>query len=106
RFVAGRFIRSPDQLDYLEEPDVFHDVFGHVPLLAHPVFADYMQAYGKGGLRAERLGAIQRLSRLYWYTVEFGLVRSGDALKIYGAGIVSSFGESHFALEDPSPNRI
>jgi phenylalanine-4-hydroxylase len=106
RFVAGRFIRRPDQLDYLEEPDVFHDVFGHVPLLAHPVFADYMQAYGKGGQRAERLGAIQRLSRLYWYTVEFGLVRSGEDLRIYGAGIVSSFGESHFALEDPSPNRL
>jgi phenylalanine-4-hydroxylase len=106
RFVAGQFIRAPDQLDYLEEPDVFHDVFGHVPLLAHPVFADYMQAYGRGGQRAERLGAIQRLSRLYWYTVEFGLVRAGDDLKIYGAGIVSSYGESVFALEDPSPNRI
>jgi phenylalanine-4-hydroxylase len=106
RFVAGNFIRRPDQLDYLEEPDVFHDVFGHVPLLAHPVFADYMQAYGKGGQRASQLGAIQRLSRLYWYTVEFGLIRNGDDLAIYGAGIVSSAGESVFALEDPSPNRI
>lgn len=106
RFVAGNFIRRPDQLDYLEEPDVFHDVFGHVPLLAHPVFADYMQAYGKGGQRASQLGAIQRLSRLYWYTVEFGLIRSGEDLAIYGAGIVSSAGESVFALEDPSPNRI
>jgi phenylalanine-4-hydroxylase len=106
RFVAGNFIRRPDQLDYLEEPDVFHDVFGHVPLLAHPVFADYMQAYGKGGQRASELGAIQRLSRLYWYTVEFGLIRNGDHLAIYGAGIVSSAGETMFALEDPSPNRI
>ena len=106
RFVAGNFIRRPDQLDYLEEPDVFHDVFGHVPLLAHPVFADYMQAYGKGGQRASQLGAIQRLSRLYWYTVEFGLIRNGDDLAIYGAGIVSSAGESKFALDDPSPNRI
>jgi phenylalanine-4-hydroxylase len=106
RFVAGNFIRRPDQLDYLEEPDVFHDVFGHVPLLAHPVFADYMQAYGKGGQRASELGAIQRLSRLYWYTVEFGLIRNGDHLAIYGAGIVSSAGETVFALEDPSPNRI
>jgi phenylalanine-4-hydroxylase len=106
RFVAGNFIRRPDQLDYLEEPDVFHDVFGHVPLLAHPVFADYMQAYGQGGQRASELGAIQRLSRLYWYTVEFGLIRNGDDLAIYGAGIVSSAGESIFALEDPSPNRI
>jgi phenylalanine-4-hydroxylase len=106
RFVAGNFIRRPDQLDYLEEPDVFHDVFGHVPLLAHPVFADYMQAYGKGGQRASEFGAIQRLSRLYWYTVEFGLIRNGDDLAIYGAGIVSSKGESIFALDDPSPNRI
>ena len=106
RFVAGRFIRSPDQLDYLEEPDVFHDVFGHVPMLAHPVFADYMQAYGQGGLRAMRHGAIDKLARLYWYTVEFGLIRSDAGLKIYGAGIVSSRGESLFALDDPSPNRI
>ncbi|MEH3102218.1 phenylalanine 4-monooxygenase [Sphingomonas adhaesiva] len=106
RFVSGNFIRRPDQLDYLEEPDVFHDVFGHVPLLTNPVFADYMQAYGRGGQRAAAMGAIGRLSRLYWYTVEFGLVRSGDALKLYGAGIVSSYTESVFALEDPSPNRI
>lgn len=106
RFVAGNFIRRPDHLDYLQEPDVFHDVFGHVPLLAHPVFADYMQAYGVGGQRAAGLGAIERLSRLYWYTVEFGLVRAGDGLKLYGAGIVSSFTESIFALDDPSPNRI
>jgi len=106
RFVAGRFIRKPEQMDYLQEPDIFHDVFGHVPLLAHPVFADYMQAYGQGGLRAMRHGAIDKLARLYWYTVEFGLVRSGSALKIYGAGIVSSHAESLFALDDPSPNRI
>jgi phenylalanine-4-hydroxylase len=105
-FVAGRFIRRPDQSDFLEEPDVFHDVFGHVPLLTDPVFADFMQAYGRGGLRSLRLGALQRLARLYWYTVEFGLVRDGEGLKVYGAGIVSSFGESHFALEDRSPNRI
>jgi phenylalanine-4-hydroxylase len=78
RFVAGRFIRTPAQLDYLEEPDVFHDVFGHVPLLVNPVFADYMQAYGQGGLRAMRYGSIHRLARLYWYTVEFGLIRDGD----------------------------
>jgi len=106
RFVAGRFIRRPDQIDYLEEPDVFHDVFGHVPLLADPVFAGYMQAYGEGGLRADALGAIDRLARLYWYTVEFGLIRDGGGLKLYGAGIVSSRAETLFALEDPSPNRI
>ena len=106
RFVAGRFIRTPEQLDYLQEPDIFHDVFGHVPLLANPVFADYMQAYGEGGLRAAKLGMIEALARLYWYTVEFGLIRDGGDLKLYGAGIVSSYGESLFALDDPSPHRI
>jgi phenylalanine-4-hydroxylase len=106
RFVAGRFIRTPDQIDYLQEPDVFHDVFGHVPLLAHPVFADYMQAYGKGGLRAAQKGAIERLARLYWYTVEFGLIRRQGELKLYGAGIVSSHAESLFALDNPSPHRL
>ena len=106
RFVSGNFIRRPDQLDYLQEPDVFHDVFGHVPLLANPVFADYMQAYGQGGQRAAAMGAIDRLSRLYWYTVEFGLVRAGDDLALFGAGIVSSRSESIFALDDPSPNRL
>ena len=106
RFVASRFIRRPDQLDYLQEPDIFHDVFGHVPLLANPVFADYMQAYGQGGLRAAAGGAIEKLARLYWYTVEFGLIRSPEGMRIYGAGIVSSYGESIFALDDPSPNRL
>ena len=106
RFVAGNFIRRPDQLDYLQEPDVFHDVFGHVPMLADPVFADYLEAYGRGGVRAMELGALKQLGRLYWYTVEFGLVQEAEGLRIYGAGIVSSSAESHFALEDPSPNRI
>lgn len=106
RFVAGRFIRTPEQMDYLEEPDVFHDVFGHVPLLAHPAFADFMQAYGQGGLRSLGFGALHKLARLYWYTVEFGLIRDEGELKLYGAGIVSSYGESRFALEDASPNRI
>jgi phenylalanine-4-hydroxylase len=106
RFVSGNFIRRADQLDYLQEPDVFHDVFGHVPMLADPVFADYMQAYGKGGLRSLGFGALHKLARLYWYTVEFGLVRENGALRIYGAGIVSSYGESIFALDDASPNRI
>jgi phenylalanine-4-hydroxylase len=106
RFVAGRFIRGADQLDYLQEPDVFHDVFGHVPLLAQPVFADYMQAYGEGGLRAARLGAIENLARLYWYTVEFGLIRNAGGLRLYGAGIASSHSESRYALEDPRPARL
>src|SRR5580693_8215752 len=106
RFVAGRFIRKPEQLDYLQEPDVFHDLFGHVPLLSNPVFADYMQAYGEGGLKALRLNALEKLARLYWYTVEFGLIAEPEGLRLYGAGILSSFGESQFALEDFSPNRL
>ena len=106
RFVAGNFIRRADQLDYLQEPDIFHDVFGHVPMLADPVFADYLVAYGIGGQRAGSLDALKYLARLYWYTVEFGLIRDGTDLKLYGAGIVSSYGESHFALDDPSPHRI
>jgi phenylalanine-4-hydroxylase len=106
RFVAGNFIRRPDQLDYLQEPDVFHDVFGHVPMLADPRFADYLEAYGRGGQRALGLGALTQLARLYWYTVEFGLVEEAGGLRIYGSGIVSSFGESRFALDSDSPNRI
>jgi phenylalanine-4-hydroxylase len=106
RFVAGNFIRRPDQLDYLQEPDVFHDVFGHVPMLADPVFADYLAAYGRGGQRALGLNALKYLGRLYWYTVEFGLIAEPEGLRIYGSGIVSSYAETRFALDDPSPNRI
>lgn len=106
RFPAGNFIRRPDQLDYIQEPDVFHDVFGHVPMLTNPVFADYMEAYGKGGLKSLGSGCLKNLAALYWYTVEFGLIDTPDGLRIYGAGIVSSPAESVFSLEDPSPNRI
>jgi len=106
RFPAGQFIRKPQQLDYIEEPDVFHDVFGHVPMLMNPVIADYIEAYGVGGLRAQRLGVLPNLARVYWYTVEFGLLTQAEGLRIYGSGIVSSYTESIFALEDPSPNRI
>lgn len=106
RFPAGNFIRTPEQIDYLQEPDIFHDVFGHVPMLADPVFADYMAAYGKGGLRSLSFGALHKLARLYWYTVEFGLIEEGGGLRTYGAGIVSSHAESLFALDDPSPNRL
>jgi phenylalanine-4-hydroxylase len=106
RFPAGAFIRPESQMDYLEEPDIFHDVFGHVPLLANPAYADFMAAYGKGGARALALGQLKNLARLYWYTVEFGLVRSADGLRLFGAGIMSSAGESVFALDDPSPHRI
>jgi phenylalanine-4-hydroxylase len=106
RFPAGHFIRQPHQLDYLEEPDVFHDVFGHVPMLMHPAIADYIQAYGQGGLRAQKLGVLDKLARVYWYTVEFGLVQQADGLRIYGAGIASSASETVFALDSASPNRL
>jgi phenylalanine-4-hydroxylase len=107
RFPAGQFIRTAKQLDYIEEPDVFHDVFGHAPMLSHPVFADYMQAYGKGGQRAlAEFGKLKNLARLYWYTVEFGLIAQADGMRIYGSGIVSSRAETVYAVENPSPNRI
>jgi phenylalanine-4-hydroxylase len=106
RFPSTCFIRRRDQLDYLQEPDVFHDIFGHLPLLMNPVFADYMQAYGLGGLKAQGLGHLQRLARLYWYTVEFGLIASPEGLRIYGSGIVSSAAESVYCLDDPRPHRL
>lgn len=106
RFPAGAFIRPEHEMDYLQEPDIFHDVFGHVPLLANPVYADFMQAYGEGGRRALDLGRLKHLARLYWYTVEFGLLKSDDGLRIFGAGILSSATESVFALDDGSPNRV
>jgi phenylalanine-4-hydroxylase len=105
-FPAGRFIRDAAQIDYLQEPDVFHDVFGHVPMLTDPVFADYMQAYGEGGLKALHRDQLPQLARLYWHTVEFGLLRTPEGLRIYGAGIVSSKAETLFALQDPSPDRL
>jgi phenylalanine-4-hydroxylase len=106
RFPAGNFIRQPHELDYLEEPDVFHDVFGHVPMLMNPAIADFIQAYGQGGLRAQQLGKLAQLARVYWYTVEFGLLQQGDGLRLYGSGIASSYTESQFCLDSPSPNRI
>ena len=108
RFPVTWWIRRPDQIDYIEEPDLFHDLFGHVPLLMIPVFADYMEAYGRGGVKAHAIGAdaLQNLTRLYWYTVEFGLIRQKDGLRIYGSGIVSSKGESIHCLESDAPNRI
>jgi phenylalanine-4-hydroxylase len=108
RFPVSWWIRKPDQLDYLSEPDLFHDMFGHVPLLLNPVFADYMQAYGRGGMKAFKIGpeALTNLARLYWYTVEFGLMNTDEGLRIYGAGIVSSKGESIYSLDSAAPNRI
>jgi phenylalanine-4-hydroxylase len=106
KFPAGRFIRRPDQIDYIEEPDIFHDVFGHVPLLAEKGYADYLEAYGRAGILAAREDALHRLARLYWYSVEFALARTPEGLRIVGAGIASSPGETVFALESPSPNRV
>ena len=105
RFPAGNFIRSAEQLDYLEEPDVFHDVFGHVPMLADPVMAEFTQTLGRLGLQALADGSLDRLSRLYWFTIEFGLAREDGELRIFGAGIASSFGESAYALESDVPVR-
>ena len=108
RFPVTWWIRRPEQIDYISEPDLFHDLFGHVPLLLNPLFGDYMQAYGAGGVKAHGLGAeaLINLTRLYWYTVEFGLIKQDDGLRIYGSGIVSSKGESIHCLESPAPNRI
>jgi phenylalanine-4-hydroxylase len=108
RFPVTWWIRTPEQMDYLSEPDLFHDLFGHVPLLMNPVFADYMQAYGRGGVKAHGIGAdaLANLTRLYWYTAEFGLIRDPDGLRIYGSGILSSKGESIHCLESNAPNRI
>ncbi|MCR6495094.1 phenylalanine 4-monooxygenase [Thermomonas sp. S9] len=108
RFPVSWWIRRPEQIDYIEEPDLFHDLFGHVPLLMDPMFADYLQAYGQGGVKAHAIGpdALMQLARLYWYTVEFGLIRQPDGLRIYGAGILSSKGESIHCLDSAAPNRI
>lgn len=106
RFPVTVWLRRPEEFDYIVEPDLFHDLFGHVPLLFNPVFADYMQAYGEGGLKAERLGALQFLARLYWYTVEFGLIRTDSGLRIYGAGILSSAGEVQWSLDSAQPRRL
>lgn len=106
KFPITDWIRKPEEFDYIVEPDIFHDLFGHVPLLFEPVFADHMQAYGLGGLKASRLGACPLLARLYWYTIEFGLVNSAEGVRAYGAGILSSAGELRYAVTDPAPRRI
>lgn len=107
-FPVTWWIRKPEQIDYISEPDLFHDLFGHVPLLMNPVFANYMQAYGAGGVRASTFGSepLSNLTRLYWYTVEFGLINTDAGLRIYGAGILSSKGESIHSLDSATPNRI
>ena len=106
RFPVTVWLRNPEEFDYIVEPDIFHDFFGHVPMLFNPVFADYIQAYGRGGIKAHALGAIEMLARLYWYTVEFGLIEGKRGLRTYGAGILSSGGEISYCIDSPDPNRI
>lgn len=106
KFPSTCFIRKAHQLDYLEEPDIFHDIFGHVPLLVNPIFADFMELFGHVTLEAIKLGLLEQMARLYWFTVEFGLITNSDGLRIYGAGIVSSSGESIYSLESNVPLRL
>lgn len=106
QFPAGTFIRTREQLDYLEEPDIFHDVFGHVPLLTNDAYADYMAEYGRLGLKAIEAKGVKFLARLNWYTIEFGLIRRPEGIQIYGAGIVSSFGEARYVVGDGSAHNL
>ena len=106
RFPVTVWLRRPDEFEYIVEPDVFHDLFGHVPLLFNPIFADYMQAFGRGGLKAENLDALEYLARLYWYTVEFGLIATPEGLRVYGAGILSSAGETRYSLTSDKSHRL
>lgn len=106
RFPVTYWLREERELDYLVEPDVFHDFFGHVPMLLDPAYADFMAAYGRAGDRAMAMGALDMLARLYWYTVEFGLIDEGAGLRAFGAGIVSSAGETVYSVENPDVLRL
>lgn len=106
RFPVSWWMREAHEVDYLVEPDIFHDFFGHVPLLSNPVFADYMRQYGVGGPKALKHNAASKLARLYWYIVEFGLINTDKGLRAFGAGMLSSKDETIYSIEDPTPNRI
>lgn len=106
RFPVTTWLRKPHEIDYLVEPDIFHDFFGHLPLLTQPIFADYLQAYGKKGEEAMALGATKILARLFWYMVEFGLIREGGEIKAYGAGMLSSASETAYSVTSPKPQRL
>ena len=117
KFPVTDWIRTPAEFDYIAEPDIFHDLFGHVPLLFEPRYADHIQAYGQGALKAHALehgpepipGAVEMLSRLYWYTIEFGLMRdlrAGGQMRAYGAGLLSSPGELAYCVLSSEPRRI
>jgi phenylalanine-4-hydroxylase len=104
-FPCATFIRTRDELEYLEEPDVFHEVFGHVPLLSDRRFADFARAYGQAGLSCRTPAEQDILARLYWFTIEFGLIRTASGIRTYGAGVISSIGETVYATESPAPIR-
>jgi phenylalanine-4-hydroxylase len=106
RFPVTVWLRKPEEFDYIVEPDVFHDFFGHVPLLFDAVYADHLHEYGKGGLKAMRLDAVKMLARLYWYTIEFGLITTPAGIRAYGAGLISSGGELAYCVTDPAPKRL
>lgn len=106
RFPVTEWIRRRDELDYLSEPDIFHDFFGHVPLLTNPIFARFMQAYGEAGPKAIAANGLKMLARLYWYMVEFGLIATADGLRAYGSGILSSKSETVYSVESAKPHRI
>ena len=106
RFPVTVWLRRPEEFDYIVEPDVFHDFFGHVPLLFDRVYADHLYEYGKGGLKAMRLDAVKMLARLYWFTIEFGLMRTARGIRAYGAGLLSSGGELACCIDDPRPRRL
>ena len=106
RFPVTVWLRRPEEFDYIAEPDVFHDFFGHVPLLFDRTYADHLHEYGKGGLKAMRLNAVTFLSRLYWYTIEFGLIKTQAGVRAYGSGLLSSGGELAYCVEDPKPRRL
>ena len=106
RFPVTVWLRKPEEFDYIVEPDVFHDFFGHVPLLFDRVYADHLHEYGKGGLKAMRLDAVKFLARLYWYTIEFGLMKTPRGVRAYGAGLLSSGGELAYCVDDPKPQRL
>ena len=106
RFPVTVWLRQPEEFAYIVEPDVFHDFFGHVPLLFDSVYADHLHEYGKGGLKAMRLDAVKMLARLYWYTIEFGLIRTPAGIRAYGAGLISSGGALAYCVTDPAPRRL
>lgn len=105
KFPAATFMRKPEELDYLEEPDIFHEIFGHCPLLTNPAYAEFTHIYGQLGLKATPEDRVM-LARLYWFTIEFGLINTKKGLRAYGGGILSSKNETLYSLDSPIPKRV